>query len=169
MHRLSYACFSDLPVLTVYMPSDYDAESATSSSSGSGCPSPMPAVRAAARGTTEAASKGILVHNSKRSANTNRVSFVSSASSSPSPPSKRPQHKAPQRRPSTADVNHRQPPQMPYHARTGRRQTGFGIKSHLHEFYDDPDGREPFQVGNRSFVGWFFFILSSSIPVDGLP
>lgn len=152
------ACFSDLQVLTVYMTSDNDVSEFVSSS-GSGCPSPVPA--AITRCTTVAVTaKGILVHNNKKSTNTNHVSFVAhnslstaSASSSsltlspPLPPtkwSKKKQRQLPQR----SDGND----QIPYHARTGRRLTGFGVKSYLHEFYDDPEGRASFQVRTNTSI-----------------
>lgn len=148
------ACFSGPPVLTVHMTSDNDGDPAARVPS----PSPVAGARTgrvpAISVTTGAAAKGILVHNHKKSGNTNRVSFVtnssataSTSSSSPSPShsplaerSKKNNHQ--QRRPASDqgdDVL-----QLPYHARTGRRLTGFGVKSYLHEFYDDPD--ELFQV-----------------------
>lgn len=135
--------FSELPVLTVYMPSDNDGESV--SSSGSGCPSPVPAAKAR-HGIV--AGKGILVHNNKKSANTNRVSFVtsstSSSSSSNSLPSsnKRSKRKQHQNQNKNSTEN-----KTPFYARTGRRLTGFGVKSYIHEFYDDPEVGDSFQVG----------------------
>lgn len=154
-HR-SVVVRSELPVLTVYMVSDNDDEDA--SPSGSGCASPVPAIKSQ---RTASVSKGILVHNTKKSANTNRVSFVtnssSTASSQPSPAvttpsssakrSKNPQHQQPQQQTAADLLDDPTAPPPPYYARNGRRLTGFGVKSHLHEFYDDPDNRrDSFQV-----------------------
>jgi len=151
-----YTCYSGPPVLTVHMTSDNDGEFVVGSS---GCPSPMPGANTG-RGTVTAvnstAAKGILVHKNKKSVNTNRVSFVtnsstivcSSSSKSPSPvpsPSvKRPKNKHHQQQRSDDENDDVQ--QLPYHARTGRRLTGFGVKSYLHEFYDHPNDHESLQV-----------------------
>lgn len=130
------------PVLTVHMTSDNDGDSVAVSSGCSGFPSPVPGAKTirvpATAVTTATAAKGILVHNNKKSANTNRVSFVTNSSSSS--PSKK-KHNQPRRSDDEGDDV-----PLPYHARTGRRLTGFGVKSYLHEFYDDPDGSESFQV-----------------------
>jgi len=101
--------------------------------------------------TTTTAAKGILVHNNKKSGNTNRVSFVTNSLSSPSVDRSKKKHNQ-QRRPDDEgdDVS------LPYHVRTGRRLTGFGVKSYLHEFYDDPDGTESFQV--RIMYIYLFFV-----------
>uniref|UniRef100_A0A2S2N6P2 Neurensin-1 n=1 Tax=Schizaphis graminum TaxID=13262 RepID=A0A2S2N6P2_SCHGA len=140
------------------MTSDNDGDSVVASSGCSGRLSPVPGAKKgcvpAIAVTNTAAAKGILVHNNKKSANTNRVSFVtnssttaSSSSSSPSlapsPSVERSRKKNHQQRRSVDGGNDVQ--QLPYHARTGRRLTGFGVKSYLHEFYDDPDGRQLFQ------------------------
>lgn len=148
------------PVLTVHMTSDNDGDSAAQVPS----PSPVPGAKkgrvpaiSVTTTTTAAAAKGILVHNHKKSGNTNRVSFVTNSStSSPSPSpshsplaerSKKNNH---QQRRSVSDEGD-DVLQLPYHARTGRRLTGFGVKSYLHEFYDDPD--ELFQDGDGGSGG----------------
>ncbi|CAI6351506.1 unnamed protein product [Macrosiphum euphorbiae] len=119
------------------MTSDNDGDSVVVSSGlPSGLPSPVPGAKTGHVPAT--AAKGILVHNNKKSANTNRVSFVTNSSSSPSAEQSKKKHNQPRR----SDDDDR----LPYHARTGRRLTGFGVKSYLHEFYDDPDGSELFQV-----------------------
>ncbi|XP_060868187.1 neurensin-1-like [Metopolophium dirhodum] len=147
------------PVLTVHMTSDNDGDTVVVSSGCSGFPSPVlgaktghvPATAVTTTTTTATAAKGILVHNNKKSANTNRVSFVTNSSSSPSAERSKKKHYQPRRSDDEADDV-----PLPYHARTGRRLTGFGVKSYLHEFYDDPDGSESFQVcggggGNDDF------------------
>ncbi|VVC24511.1 Hypothetical protein CINCED_3A007659 [Cinara cedri] len=153
------------------MTSDNDDEPV--SSSGSVRPSPVPGTcRSGVPATTVA--KGILVHcNNKKSANTNRVSFdvtssssasssstASTPSSTPSPPVYRARKNGDRSRQQTPDdgqraplplpskqppdflspATHRPPPPPPpsYSARDSRQITGFGIKSYLHEFYDDP-------------------------------
>eukprot|EP00102_Acyrthosiphon_pisum_P015134 XP_008185555.1 PREDICTED: neurensin-1 isoform X2 [Acyrthosiphon pisum] len=124
------------------MTSDNDGNSAVVSSGCSGFPSPVPGAKTvrvpAIAVTTATAAKGILVHNNKKSANTNRVSFVTNSSSSPTAERSKKKHNQPRRSDDEGDA-------VPYHARTGRRLTGFGVKSYLHEFYDDPDGNESFQ------------------------
>lgn len=136
---------SGMPVLTVHMPSDHDDE--TVSSSDSGRASPAPATVGKRNGGAAAAGKGILVHSNKKSANTNRVSFVTgNGGSSAPPPSVRRSKKNDKPRPTAATDNQSfgggddgDGGRTPYYARTGRRLTGFGVKSHLHEFYDNPD------------------------------
>ncbi|XP_022175066.1 neurensin-1-like [Myzus persicae] len=127
------------------MTSDNDGDSVVVSSGCSGRPSPVPGAKRGRVPATTAA-KGILVHNNKKSANTNRVSFVTHSSTSPSPaplpPAERPKKKHNQPRRSDEEVADAR---LAYHAKTGRRLTGFGVKSYLHEFYDDPDGLESFQ------------------------
>lgn len=150
MHLPTRACFSGPPVLTVHMTSDNDGDSAVVSSGCSGFPSPVPGAKTggvpATAAATATAAKGILVHNNKKSGNMNRVSFVtnssSSSSSSLSPSTSAEQSKKRHNQPRRTDDDI----PLPYHARTGRRLTGFGVKSYLHEFYDDPDGSESFQV-----------------------
>ncbi|XP_025209147.1 uncharacterized protein LOC112604368 isoform X2 [Melanaphis sacchari] len=130
------------------MTSDNDGDSVAASSGYSDYPNPVPGAKTG-RVPTTAAAKGILVHNNKKSANTNRVSFVTnsssstSSSSSPSPLVERSKKKNHQQQRSDNESDEVQ--QLPYYARTGRRLTGFGVKSYLHEFYDDPDDCELFQ------------------------
>jgi len=123
------------------MTSDNDGDSVVVSSGCSGLPSPVPGAKTGhVPATAATAAKGILVHNNKKSANTNRVSFVTNSSSSPSAEQSKKKHNQSRRSDDDDDVR------LPYHARSGRRLTGFGVKSYLHEFYDDPDGSELFKV-----------------------
>jgi hypothetical protein len=143
-------------VLTVYMISDNDVSESVSSS-GSGCPSPVSASKT--RRTTEATTaKGILVHN-KKSTNTNRVSFVTQNPSSllsPSFPSAKRFKKKQLPLPQQSDSDDH----IPYYFQTGRQLTGFGVKSYLHEFYDDPEDPLPFQVR----IARAYFSSRPSIP-----
>lgn len=148
------ACFSGPPVLTVHMTSDNDGDSVVVSSDCSGCPSPVPGAKnGRVPATASNTAKGILVHNNKKSANTNRVSFVtnssktavSSSSLSPSPLPSVERSKKKRNQPRRSD-DEDDDVRLPYHGQTARRLTGFGIKSYLHEFYDDPDDRQLFQV-----------------------
>ncbi|XP_050421222.1 neurensin-1-like isoform X2 [Adelges cooleyi] len=109
--------------LTGYMTTDNDGESAGSSSC-SGCPSPsMPKKHG----------KGILVHKNKKPPSAgNRVSFACSRPTTASSSSSLSTSSGRRIRPSTAtpEPNVSPPP---------RRVSCFGVKSHLHEFYDSPD------------------------------
>ncbi|XP_025419732.1 neurensin-1-like isoform X2 [Sipha flava] len=129
------------------MISDNDVSESVSSS-GSGCPSPVSASKT--RRTTEATTaKGILVHN-KKSTNTNRVSFVTQNPSSllsPSFPSAKRFKKKQLPLPQQSDSDDH----IPYYFQTGRQLTGFGVKSYLHEFYDDPEDPLPFQDEDDDF------------------
>ncbi|XP_050543764.1 neurensin-1-like [Daktulosphaira vitifoliae] len=106
------------------MTADNDGESLVSSSSGNVDYNPvMPRKQSIA--------KGILVHNTRKSSAGNRVSFASSHPSSRS-------SSISSSRSDRSKIDHQQIINESY-VQPSNKSSCFGIKSHLHEFYDTPD------------------------------